>query len=176
MVSFVTKLLASVPRMQRSRLLRQSVVVSGNVVNAAEERQPNSRADQPWIGVSQVLSAALAVLVLLQAAFAGQFLYTSPGMRTAHRVVGEGLGVVGMGLLAAAAMAWRANRERRRLLGTAVWMIVILIAETGLGFVGRSTPDAAALHIPLGVVAFGVAVYAFLLSRLTEPSTTAPRR
>ena len=121
-----------------------------------------------WVRVSQALSALLAGLVLLQSVLAGQFLYTSTGMRSAHRMVGEGLGVIGAALVAAAGMAWRGDRSRGRLLATAVWMLIVLVVQTGLGFVGRDTPDAAALHVPLGVAAFGLAGYAFVLSRSTS--------
>ena len=129
------------------------------------DRVPTELARDPWVRVSEVLSALLAGLVLLQSALAGQFLYTSTGTRAAHRVIGEGLGLIGVALVAAAGMAWRDDRSRGRLLATAVWMLIVLVVQTGLGFLGRDTPDAAALHVPLGVAAFGVAGYAFVLSR-----------
>src|SRR5581483_9982709 len=114
--------------------------------------------DRLWTVAAQIVSATLAALVLAQSGVAGQFLYTSTGLRSVHRILGEGLGVVGVALVVCAAMTRRTNR---RLVVVAVWMLVILVVQTGLGFVGRETPDAAALHIPLGVIAFGVALYAF---------------
>jgi hypothetical protein len=131
-------------------------------VDIADEHTHVGSPDGVWIVAAQVVSATLVAFVLAQSAVAGQFLYTSTGLRSVHRILGEGLGVVGVALVVCAAMTRRTNR---RLLVVAAWMLVILIAQTGLGFVGRDTPDAAALHIPLGVVAFGVALYAFSLSR-----------
>ena len=131
-------------------------------VDVADQRTQVGSPDRVWNTAAQVVSATLVVLVLAQAAVAGQFLYTSTGLRSVHRILGEGLGVVGVALVVCAAMTRRTNR---RLLVVASWMLVVLVAQTGLGFVGRDTPDAAALHIPLGVVAFGVSLYAFSLSR-----------
>ena len=135
-------------------------------VDVTDVHQEDPPRERPWTVAAQVLSATLAVLVLVQSAVAGQFLYTSTGLRSVHRILGEGLGLVGVALVVCAAMTRRTNR---RLLVVAVWMVVILIAQTGLGFVGRDTPDAAALHIPLGVLAFGIAMYAFSLSRSSLP-------
>lgn len=134
-------------------------------LETAEPAPSTEPANDPWIRTSQALSALLAGLVLMQSALAGQFLYTATGMRAAHRTIGEGLGLLGVALVVTAAKAWQVDRARSRLLVTAVSMLVVLVAQTGLGFVGRDTPDAAALHVPLGVVAFAIAEYAFMLSR-----------
>lgn len=103
-------------------------------------------------------AAVLAVLVLVQAVLAGQFL-TGEGGRGMHRLIGEALGLIALALAAAGYRLRAVDRDRWRL-GLA--LIVMVIAQTGLGFVGRESSTAAALHVPLGVAMFGVALVAVL--------------
>lgn len=41
----------------------------------------------------------------------------------------------------------------------AVALTVILTMQIGLGYVGRDSAEAAAWHVPLGVLSFGLAIY-----------------
>ncbi|MGQ0831610.1 MAG: hypothetical protein ACT4OV_08020 [Microthrixaceae bacterium] len=103
-------------------------------------------------------AAALAVLVLVQAVLAGQFL-TGEGGRGTHRLIGEALGLVAL-VVAAAGYRLRAADRDRWWLGLA--LLVMVVAQTGLGFAGRDSTAAAALHVPLGVATFGVGLVAAL--------------
>lgn len=99
-------------------------------------------------------AATLAVLVLVQAALAGRFL-VGEGGRTTHRLIGEGLGLVAA-VVAVAGFRLRAANRDRWWLGLA--LLVMVMAQTGLGFAGRASSTAAALHVPLGVATFGAAL------------------
>ena len=103
-------------------------------------------------------AAVLAVLVLVQAALAGQFL-VGEGGRSTHRLIGEALGLVA---LVVAAVGYRLRRVDRDRWWLAVALVVMVVAQTGLGFAGRDSTTAAALHVPLGVATFGAALVAAL--------------
>lgn len=103
----------------------------------------------------RVAVAVLAVLVLVQAALAGQFLTTDAGARTLHRVIGEGLGLVA---LVVGVIGYRLRSVDRDRWWLAIAVLVMVVAQTGLGFAGRESTTAAALHVPLGVATFGVAL------------------
>lgn len=103
-------------------------------------------------------AAFLAGAVLLQALLAGQFLSGSGG-RGLHRVIGEGLGLVA---LLAAAAGYRLRSVDRDRWWLAVGLLVMMVAQTGLGFAGRDSATAASIHVPLGVATFGVALIAAL--------------
>lgn len=103
-------------------------------------------------------AAALALLVLVQAVLAGQFL-TGEGGRSAHRLIGEALGLVAL-VVAAAGYRLRGVDRDRWWLGLA--LVAMVVAQTGLGFAGRDAATAAALHVPLGVATFGAALVAAL--------------
>jgi len=106
----------------------------------------------------QAAAAALAALVLVQAVLAGQFL-TGEGGRDMHRLIGEALGLVAL-VVAAAGHRLRTVDRDRWWLGIA--LVLMVVAQTGLGFAGRDATTAAALHVPLGVVTFGAALVAAL--------------
>jgi hypothetical protein len=70
-------------------------------------------------------------------------------------VVGNVTFVLGV---VAAVLAWvvPAGRSTRV---TATVMTVLLLAQTGLGYGGRTSLTAATWHVPLGVAIFGLAVH-----------------
>jgi len=106
----------------------------------------------------QAAAAILAVLVLVQAGLAGQFL-TGSGGRGTHRLIGEALGLVA---LVVAGMGYRLRAVDRDRWWLGVALVVMVVAQTGLGFAGRDSTTAAAFHVPVGVATFGAALVAAL--------------
>lgn len=102
-------------------------------------------------------AALLAVLVLVQAVLAGQFVNTSSGVLAPHRMIGEGSSLVALALLVAGYRIRSWSRDRWWLAGV---LVALVVAQTGLGFAGRSSPLAASLHVPVGVLLFGGALVA----------------
>ena len=104
------------------------------------------------------MSTSIVVLVLVQAALAGQFLYESAGLVGIHRVVAELVPLVSVVLVV---VTWLQIKDGvavpRTDLGVSVAVLVLIVVQTGLGFAGRNKPGAAAVHIPLGVLIFGLA-------------------
>lgn len=105
------------------------------------------------------LSAAILLLVLAQAVLAGQFLYAGPGALSIHRVVAEVLPILSLSLLVVLWIELRnGSSMRRSVAAVSLAVFALIVIQTGLGFVGRSTSGAAAIHVPLGVVIFGLTI------------------
>ena len=113
-----------------------------------------SRANRTGLAMYRVASAIFALLVLVQAVLAGQFLNGRPSLVAVHRGLGaQVLPLLGLVLVVLAV------RGARRFLALAVALFALTTLQTGLGFLGRSSLGAAAWHLPLGVAIFGLAVY-----------------
>ena len=96
----------------------------------------------------------VAVLVLLQAFLAGRFLFGNWSV-AAHGVIGNITFAVSVACLATAVLA----RVGRHAIAVAAVLALLLTVQVGLGYAGRTSGDAAAWHIPMGVLAFGLAIH-----------------
>lgn len=114
------------------------------------------------------LATVVAVLVLVQAVLAGRALFGSWSI-TVHGVVGNATFALAAVLVVVAAVA----RVGRHAVIVAVALAVVLTAQIGLGYAGRDSVEAAAWHIPNGVLAFGLATHQLALAWSTQ--RTAPR-
>lgn len=106
-----------------------------------------------------LLAAAVAILVLVQAILAGRALFGSWSI-TVHGAVGNATFALAV-VLAIVAGVGRAGRQA---LAVAVAVGVVLTAQIGLGYAGRDSAEAAAWHIPNGVLAFGLAAHQLSLA------------
>ena len=96
----------------------------------------------------------LAILVLVQAALAGRALFGGWSIAV-H-------GVVGNTTFALAVLAVVLALRRRAgtvTVAVAAALVLALTVQIGLGYAGRSSAEAAAWHVPNGVLAFGLAVW-----------------
>jgi hypothetical protein len=101
------------------------------------------------------VSILTAVLLLVQPILAGQFLYKGHGdLKDVHQMVGYLI------FLTAGAQLYLAFLARRTygvgLVGHNAGLFVLVIAQIGLGEVGKDHPGQLAYHIPLGVLLFGM--------------------
>ena len=117
------------------------------------------------------LSVLLLVLVLVQAALAGQFLF-SGGSIAVHGYIANGSFAVGLVLLVLTILA----RLPRGVLALVAVLVVVLFAQVGLGYAGRTSGTAASLHVPLGVLTFGVSTALAGLSALYAGGVLPARR
>jgi hypothetical protein len=108
-------------------------------------------------------SGVVMVLVLVQAALAGQFLFGT-GDILVHGYVGNASFAVGV----LAVVVAFAGRLPGLSVALATALVALLFAQTGLGYVGRESTTAASWHIPLGVTTFGVAVAAVMVGLLVR--------
>lgn len=117
----------------------------------------------------QVAAWIFAVLVLLQAILAGQFLNGHGVLVRAHRAVGaQVLPTLALAILVVAIVL------RHRTAGPAIVAVAgsqffLTVVQTGLGFAGRTRPGAAALHVPIGVAIFGLTVLNLALTYRRSP-------
>jgi hypothetical protein len=121
-------------------------------MTTAERRGQEHPRALAWI---ERCSAGLAAGVLLQAVLAGQFLSSRPGMLDLHRFLAEAIPIAAIVLVA---LAWKRRRlgtVGQQILQLSVLSLVAIVIQTGLGFAGRSSPTAVAVHVPLGVALFG---------------------
>jgi hypothetical protein len=105
----------------------------------------------------------LALLVLLQAVVAGRSLFGNWDIEV-HGWMGNATFALGVVLVV---LAVRSGAGRTSVLVAAA-LVAALFAQVGLGYAGRTAAGAAAWHVPLGVLIFGLAVF--------NSSITARRR
>ncbi len=103
------------------------------------------------------LAGAVAGLVLVMAVLAGQGTYGGLSIEI-HGYVGNLLFVLVVANLAVSMLA----RVSRATMSAAAALALLAFAQTGLGYVGRETLEAAAWHIPNGVLIMGVSTYHYL--------------
>jgi hypothetical protein len=102
----------------------------------------------------QVVVTVIPVIVLVQAAIAGQHLFEGASI-SVHGILGNitfALTVVGVVLAVV-------RRSAGLVFFVAVALAALAFAQIGLGYVGRETTAAAAWHVPVGVTIFGLACY-----------------
>ena len=123
---------------------------------------PGERLAVPY----RAVAVALPVLVLVQAALAGQHLFEGMDI-SLHGTLGNitfALTVVGVVVAAL-------RRSSALAFFLAVALMALAFAQVGLGYVGRETTFAAAWHIPVGVTIFGLACVQMALALLARAST-----
>lgn len=123
----------------------------------ADPPAPAARTPAASTGLVQahrVVAAVLAALVLLQAVVAGRSLF-GPWDIEVHGWMGNASFTLGIVLVVLAV----ASRAERTAVVSAAALAVLLFVQTGLGYAGRTSADAASWHIPLGVAIFGLAVF-----------------
>lgn len=102
----------------------------------------------------RTLAAVVAVLILVMAAIAGRSLFGSWDIEV-HGWVGNGVFVLAVVNLALA--IWR--RATAPELTVAALVAVLTFGQVGLGYVGREQLEAAAWHIPNGVLLMALSTY-----------------
>lgn len=117
-----------------------------------------------------MLSWLVVAAILAQAALAGQAWFVSPALFGLHGGIGHGVLALTLGLVVLTFLrgvgSWFAG---------SVALLAGLVAQTGLGYVGRRSGVALAssVHVPLGVALLGLAT---AIAVLTTAALLAERR
>lgn len=113
----------------------------------------------------RTLAAVIAALILVMAAIAGRSIF-GPWDIEVHGYVGNGLFVLAVVNLALAIYRRPSTAE----LTVAALIGMLTFAQVGLGYVGRTQLEAAAWHIPNGVLLMALSTYqwATLQARATR--------
>jgi len=115
-------------------------------------RSLTSGPERSWARNALVrLTSVLTLLIVLQAALAGQALFGTASIEV-HGYLGNASFVLGLGLLAVAV----GGRVPRPLPLFSVLLLVALFTQIGLGYAGRTSAGAASWHVPIGVAALGL--------------------
>ena len=122
--------------------------------------------------IRTALAGLIAVIVVVLAFLAGRFLFLGDLVIEIHGYIGNtvfllALVNLGLGLIA------KADGGQ---LAVAGLIALLTFSQIGLGYVGRETADAAAIHIPNGVLLMGLSGYQFADLRNRARATPSPAR
>ena len=110
-------------------------------------------------------AAVTAVLVLVQAILAGRGWFLNDfDLIDVHGWVGNVTFLAAIALVALAFAGQGRGALGRLELGLSALLVILVVAQLGLGYGGRESADAAAWHIPNGVLIFGVTAALLALS------------
>lgn len=116
------------------------------------------------------IAGLTAALVLIQAVLVGQALYIGDASRlTLHGWLGNVSFVAAIALAGVTLLAVRRGELPRSALAVASIIVILMVAQIGLGYSGRGGGWPAAVHIPNGVLIAG------LLAALLAVVLTTPR-
>ncbi len=121
------------------------------------------------VRVRRIIAAVIAGLVLVLALLAGRHLFLFDNVIEIHGYLGNFifvLAVANIGIVVA-------NRSSSGLdFGLAVAIGALVFAQIGLGYVGRETAEAAAWHVPNGVLLMSLSTFQYAAIRFG--ATPAP--
>jgi hypothetical protein len=106
-----------------------------------------------WLRYSAPL---LTLLVLIQAIFAGRGLYINHDSIDLHGQIGNATFLVALIQTALVFAIGLRGQMRTWLLGGNALLLLLIVAQLGLGYGGRDSTTAASLHVPNGVLIFGL--------------------
>lgn len=116
----------------------------------------------------RTLAAVIAALILVMAAIAGRALF-GPWDIEVHGFVGNGVFVLAVANLALAIYRRPGNAE----LTVAALIGMLTFGQVGLGYVGREQLEAAAWHIPNGVLLMALSTYQWASLQARMAASTA---
>ncbi len=112
----------------------------------------------PGIVTAYVVTAGLYVLsVLVQAFLAGRGLYNDFDLIDVHGVVANLVFLLAVGQVVLAVMATKGSTQRSMLVGLAAVVLVLTVAQIGMGYAIENERGLGGWHIVNGVLIFGLA-------------------
>lgn len=110
-----------------------------------------------------ILAGVITVAILVMAALAGRHLTLGDQIIEVHGYIGNAVFVLALVNAALVVAAGLPGRD----FALAVAIVLLMFAQIGLGYVGRDTAEAAAWHIPNGVLLVALSAYQFAEARRT---------
>ncbi len=107
------------------------------------------------IGLYRWLALLITILIFVQAVLAGRFLFVDRDAVDIHQAVANALSVLVI-VHVALVLVTRTKWSQRVPVLTAL-LASLVIVQTGLGYAGRDSEDVLAIHVPVGVLTFGLA-------------------
>ena len=117
----------------------------------------------------RAVAALTAALVLVQALLAGRGWFLDADLIEVHGYVGNAVFLAAVVQVGLAVALGAPAAVRSQLLLVAGAIALLTVAQIGLGYAGRESGQAAAWHVPNGVLIFGLTAYHLaLLPRLSR--------
>lgn len=117
--------------------------------NVGVQSLPSAR----MVGPFRILAVTTAGLILVQAFLAGQWWFQSQvGLIAIHGWLGNTAFVGALLLVILATIGMRLGGSVRAELVLSLVLVLLMVAQLGLGYSGRRIALAASLHIPNGVL------------------------
>jgi hypothetical protein len=107
-----------------------------------------------WLTAMKIVAGLFAALVLLQAIIAGRGWFKDFDLIKTHGQIGSGVLLVAI-VQAVLAFAVFGSRSRPAIVSAV--LVVLTAVQLSLGYSGKDNSTAASLHIPNGVLIFGIA-------------------
>lgn len=107
------------------------------------------------LGAYRALAGVAAGLILAQAVLAGQWMFAG-GRIDVHGWLGNGTFVVAIGLVGLAFLGRRGGALGGADLALSGLLLLLVVAQLGLGYAGREVAAAASWHVPNGVLLTGI--------------------
>jgi len=101
------------------------------------------------------LAAANVIIILIMAILGGRF-FISPTIIEIHGYIGNLLFMMVVGQAGLVFVSKLGGPLGKVVLGLSVLAVLLVVAQIGLGYSGRTSVTALSLHIPNGVLIFGV--------------------
>jgi hypothetical protein len=115
----------------------------------------------------RIVAPIVTLLVLIQAFFAGRGLFLDNDLLELHGQIGHLTWLLVIVQLVLVFLAGIRGPVRMPLIGVSALLLILVTVQTGLGFSGRDGGQAAAWHVPNGVLIFGMTIATMsLLARL----------
>ncbi len=119
----------------------------------------------------RIISVALTLGLLVQAWLGSAgFFEAETGLTTAHEMLGNVFFLAAAGQLVLSFLAWQKGVGSRALAVVSAVLVAAVVAQLGLGYVGRENASAMAWHLPNGVLLMGLCTLSLALvwNRLGE--------
>ena len=129
--------------------------------------------DPRLIRVFQIIAGLIALLILVQATLAGQFEHNGADLKGVHAMMGN---ILFMLAIVQLALAWLTRDAwRYKMVIWSALVLLLIVAQIGLGYGSRDSGDSAAIHIPVGVFLFALSSIIAMLAMMDERAKSVLR-
>ena len=123
----------------------------------------------PVIGWFPILTVITGALVLLQAILAGRGWFIDYDLIEVHGYVGNATFIAAMVLVVGAWLGRQRGSMGTAELALSLGLLILTVAQIGLGYGGRDSQTAASLHIPNGILVTGISAALITLAYARQP-------
>lgn len=124
--------------------------------------RPYSPEELSMMQLFRTLAGLTAALVLVQAILAGQWIGGDLAIIVTHGWLGSGTLLLSVLLAGMSLLGTRQGWLDAKALAYSAVLVVLVVAQLGLGYAGRNSSTMASMHVPLGVLIFGLALALFV--------------